>query len=127
MAFLNYFLQFKAFADKNSSNSPNLTNMNWVRDVKGVTVDNQSSQVLTIPANGSVTVFTGATKKFAYVEADADLNVAINGGAALLIKPLVIGTSSAPGSLLVTATLTSLVLSNPSSTDEVSVFVASAE
>jgi hypothetical protein len=127
MAFLNYFLQFKAFADKNTSNSPNLTNMNWVRDVKGVTVNNQSSQVLTIPASGSVTVFTGATKKFAYVESDENLNVAINGAAALQIKPLVVGTSTEPASLLVTATLTSLVLTNPSSTDPVSVFIASAE
>lgn len=128
MAFLNYFLQFKSFADKKPSNSPNLTNMNWVRDVQGVPVENQSAQVITIPASGSVTVFTAAAKKFAYVEADADLEVTVNGAAApLTIKPVVIGTSSAPGSFLINAALASLVLHNPSTTDEVSVFVAHAE
>lgn len=127
MPFLNYFLQFKSFADKKPSNSPNLTNMNWVRDVQGIQVDNQSAQVIEIPANGTVTVFSGAAKKFAYIEADADLDIAINGGDPLTIKPVVIGSSTQPGSFLINASLASLVLSNPSSTDPVSVFVAHAE
>lgn len=127
MAFLNYFLQFKAFSDKKPSNSPNLTNMNWVRDVQGIAVNNQSSQVFTIPASGSITVFSSATKKFLYVEADANLRLTINGATALTIAPVVIGSSSQPGSFLMNGALTALILTNPSSTDPVDVFVASAE
>ena len=127
MAYLNYFLQFKAFADKNPSNSPNLTVMDWVRDVQGVAVVNQSSQYLTILASGSVTVFTSASKKFLYLETSANVNAAINGAAPLTVSPLTIGSSVSPGSLLLTCALTSLVITNPSSTDAITVFVASAE
>lgn len=127
MAFLSYFLQFKASADKKPSNSPSLSSMSWVRDVQGVAIDNQSSQVLTIPANGYVTVFTGANKKFAYVEADKTVDMTINGAAALSISPVVIGSTSQPGSFLINAVLTELIIANPSTTDEVTVFVASVE
>lgn len=128
MAYLNYFLQFKVFADKNPSNSPNLVNLDWVRDVQGVAVANQSGQVFTIPASGSITVFTSATKKFAYIEADAALQLGINGSATpLTISPVVIGSSSQPGSFMFNGLLTALILTNPSSTDPVNVFVASAE
>lgn len=127
MAFLNYFLQFKSVSDKIPSNSPNLTTMDWVRDIQGVIVENQSAQVLTIPASGSVTVFTAANKKFLYVEADAALQAEINGSATLNIAPVVIGSSSQPGSLLLNGAVTALILTNLSSTLAVDVFVASAE
>lgn len=128
MAYLNYFLQFKAFSDKKPSNSPNLTVVNWSRDVQGVPVTNQLSQVLTIPASGSVTLFSSANKKFAYIEADANLHIGINGsGTPVVISPVVIGTNSCPGSFLMNGTLTALVLTNPSSSDPVEVFVTHAE
>lgn len=127
MAYLNYFLQFKAFADKKPSNSPSLALANWVRDAQGVVVDNVATQFLTIPASGSVTVFTSAAKKLAYVEADAPLNLVINGSANLSIAPVVIGGSAQPGSFFINASLAALILTNPSSTDEVTVFVAHAE
>lgn len=127
MPYLNYFLQFKVFADKKPSNNPSLALTNWIRDVQGVSVENVVTQYLTIPASGSITVFTSATKKFAYVEADADLQVAVNGGSAITIKPVVIGSAKQPGSFLINASLTALVITNPSSTSEVNVFVANAE
>ena len=127
MAYLNYFLQFKAFADKNPSNSPSLSNMNWVRDVQGVVVTNQSSQYLTIPASGVVTVFTSAAKKFLYLETSANVSATINGTAPLTVSPLTIGTVVSPGSLMLTSTVASLVLTNPSSTVAITIFVACAE
>jgi hypothetical protein len=128
MAYLNYFLQFKAFADKNLSNSPSLSLTNWVRNVQGVAVDNVATQYMEIPASGSITVFTAASKTFAYVEADAPLALTINGASTpLTITPVVIGSTTQPGSFLINASLTSLVLTNPSTTDAVGIFVAHAE
>lgn len=127
MAFLNYFLQFKIFADKNPSNSPNLTALNWVRDIQGVSVDDQSAQVFTIPASSTVSVIPAASaKKFLYLEASAALSVKINNTAIVPIAPVVIGSGSSPGSLLLTALITQLDVTN-NGTDDVTIFVASAE
>lgn len=128
MAFLNYFLQFKTFADKNPSNSPNLTLINWIRDVQGVSVENQAAQVLTIAPNSTISVFSAANKKFLYLEADLDLQLKINGSSDhMTVSPVVIGSSTQPGSFLINGALTSLILTNPSTTDSVDVFIASAE
>lgn len=127
MAFLNYFLQFKVFADKNPSNSPNLTALNWVRDIQGVSVDDQSAQVLTIPANSTVSVIPAASaKKFLYLEASAALDVKINNVATVTVAPVVIGSGTSPGSLLLNAVITQLDVTN-NGTDDVTIFVASAE
>lgn len=127
MATLNYLLQMKATADKKPSNSPNLTIFGVVRDIQGVVAGNPSSESITIPASGSITVFTSATKKMAYVEADKPATLLINGSATLTITPVVIGSSTQPGCMLINSALTSLTITNPSATDALNVFVASIE
>jgi len=127
MAFLNYFLQFKAVADKSASNSPSLTNLNWVRDVQGVQVSAQSGQFLTIAAGATVAVIpASSTKKFLYLESSGALDAILNGSVTLTIQPVVIGSSTQPGSLLLNSLITQLSLHNTGA-NPVTVFVAHAE
>lgn len=127
MAYLNYFLQFKAFQDKNPSNNPSLTNLSWVRNIQGAPVDAQASQILTIAAGATVAIIpSGSSKKFLYVESSAATDAILNGTITLTIQPVVIGTSVQPGSLLLNSLITQLSLHNPG-TDPVTVFVAHAE
>lgn len=127
MSYFNYFFQLNSFSDRISSSSPNLTNFNWIRDIQGVVVNNPSSQSFTMAPSTSITVFTAATKKFLYVETDKDLALTINGISGLVIKPVVVGSSVQPGTFLFNSTLTALIITNSSTTDTASVFVASAE
>ncbi len=127
MPFFNYFFSLQCVSDRKPSNNPSLTNFKWVRDIQGVSVENPSSQTLTIAPSGVTTVFTGSAKKFLYVESDAQVNLTINGIAGLSIKPIVIGTSTQPGSLLLNSAIASLILTNPSSTDPLDIFVATSE
>lgn len=127
MAIFNFFLQLNTYSDSKANNAPNLSNFKWVRDISGVSVSNPSSQTFTIPASTSLTVFASAAKKFIYVEASQNANVAVNGNAAMLLKPFVIGSATQPGTLFLKMDVTGLVISNPSTTDELVVFVAAAE
>lgn len=127
MAYLNYFLQFKAFADKIPSNNPSLANLSWVRDAQGIPVDDQSGQFMTIAAGATVEVIPAASsKKFLYLESSGALAVTLNGSIVLTIQPVVIGSATQPGSLLLNSSITQLSLQNNGS-DAVTVFVAHAE
>jgi hypothetical protein len=126
MAFMNLLVFLSSYSDPKGSNSPALSNFKWSREIDGLQVSNPSSQVLTIPANGSATVFTGAQKKFLYVESDLQANLTVN-GSAISIKPYVINTSTKPGHFLMGGDVNSLVIANPSTTDSITVFIASAE
>lgn len=127
MANMNLLVALNTYSDANASNNPNLSNFKWSRDIVGFPVSNPVSQVLTLAPGASVTIFTSAAKKFVYVESDFDVNLAINGGSALTLKPYVINTSKVPGTFMLKSAFTALVITNPSGTDTANVFVAHAE
>lgn len=124
MATLNLLVFLNAYSDKKPSNSPRLSNIKWSRDLTGMVVENPGSQEYTLAASGTVTV---SNKKFVYIESVSPVTVSINGGAAIALSPFVVGTTVYPGVFMLHATITSLVITNPSSTDEADVVVHSAE
>jgi hypothetical protein len=126
MALFNYFLQLSIFSDQKASNSPNLSNLKWARSIQGVDAEKPASQAITVPAGQSVTVFTGAQKKFLFAEADKEVDLEINGTDTITLKPIVINNSTQPGQFLVSSTINELVLTN-NGADDAEVFVASIE
>lgn len=128
MANMNLLVALNTYSDKNASNHPSLQNFKWDRDVVGFQATNPASLSLTIPASGSVTVFTSAAKKFIYIESSDDANLTINGAAApILIKPFVINTLKNPSMFMLKADMASLVIANPSTTAAITVFVVHSE
>lgn len=124
MAVLNLLIFLNAYSDKKPSNSPRLQNVKWSRDLTGLTVSNPGSQEYTLEASGSVTV---SGKKFVYVESAQEVELTINGGDPIVLKPFVIGTTKHPGVFMLHADIASLVITNPSATEEAEVIVHSAE
>lgn len=117
------------YSDKKPSNSPNLSNFKWDRTINGISAENPTSQMITLAASETRTIFTGAAvKKLLYMEAGAEITYKINAEAAAeSLKPLVINDSVFPGLLLRTSDITSLEVTNPSSTEEVVLFIATVE
>lgn len=124
MATLNLLVFLNAYSDKKPSNSPRLSAIKWSRDLTGLTVDNPGSQENTLAASGTISV---ANKKFIYIEAASAVSLTINGGAPITLNPFVVGTTVYPGVFMLNSTISTLVITNLSSTDEADVFVASAE
>lgn len=124
MATLNLLVFLNAYSDKKPSNSPRLSNIKWSRDLTGLTVANPGSQEYTIAAEGDVTL-TG--KKFVYIESASEVELTINGGDPITLKPFVVNTTVFPGVFMLHADISSLVITNPSTEDEVEVIVHSAE
>lgn len=129
MALLNFLLSLNAYSDKKSSNSPNLSNFKWIRDIQGIPTERVTSQALTVNPSTPLTVFSGYARKFLYVETMHDVDLNINGGATIInIKPVVINNSKQPGQFLViTGNITSLQIINNESTDFAEVFIATCE
>jgi len=124
MSTLNLLVFLNAYSDKKPSNSPKLSNIKWSRDLTGLTVSNPGSQEYTIPAEGDITV---SNKKFIYIESLQEVQVEINGGDPITLKPFVVGTSTFPGVFMLHADITSLVIANPDLEEEAEVVVHSAE
>jgi hypothetical protein len=124
MATMNLLVFLNAYSDKKPSNSPRLSNIKWSRDLTGLSVSNPSSQEYTLAASGAATL---SNKKFVYIESSEELELTINGGDPITIKPFVVNTTTFPGVFMLHAEITSLVITNPSSTEEASVIVHSAE
>lgn len=128
MALMNLFIHLNAYSDKKASNSPNLTNFKWVRDIQGIPAEAPVSQVVVVPAGGSVTVFENASKKFLYAECAKEAQIELNQSQVnTTIKPIVIGTSSLPGQFLLNADVEDLVITNPDSDNDIEVFIAHYE
>jgi hypothetical protein len=126
MALFNFFLQLNAYSDQKGSNSPNLSNIRWARGINGLAAANPQSQVFTVAASATVAIVSSA-KKFIYIESDKDINISINGGAAISLKAFVINNTTQPGQFVFSGTITSVSIVNPSSTDTPQVFVATFE
>lgn len=127
MSKMNLSVFLNTYSDSRSSNSPNLQNFKWNRQINGLQVANAISQSVTIPASGSVDVFTTGTKKLVYLEVSAAAEVTYNGTIVETIQPFVINSTVLPGISLKTSDITSMSITNPSSTDAITVFIAAVE
>jgi hypothetical protein len=126
MANMNLFVLVSTSSDTKPSNSPNLSNFKWARDISGIPAENPISQVVPVAAAGNATAFTGASKKFIYVEVDQEVDLVINGNDPITVKPIVINTSKYPGMFFLSGDVTSLqIVNNGAAAAEV--FVASIE
>jgi hypothetical protein len=126
MANMNLLVLLSTYSDKKASNSPSLSNFKWSRDIPGISADNPSSQNHTMAAAAVLSVFTGASKKLLYIESDQEVELTINGGDPITLKPVVINTSKYPGMLLLSADIASLSIENVSA-EEAQLFIASIE
>lgn len=128
MAKLSLLFVLNAYSDKKGSNAPNLNNFRWTRDIQGVEAESPLSQEVTLAASETKTLFTGsAVKKFVYIEANKACDLVINGDEEADIKPFVINDSTQPGIFVRTSDITSIEVTNPSSTEELTVFFVAVE
>jgi hypothetical protein len=126
MANMNLLVLLNTYSDKKASNNPSLANFKWARDISGISAEDPSSQTHTIAAAGTVSALSGGTKKLVYIESDQEVELTINGGDPITLKPVIVNTSKYPGILLLTADISTLSIENVSA-DEAQVFVASIE
>lgn len=128
MSKLNISVFLSTYSDDKASNAPSLTNFKWNRSISGIDAVNAVSMNVTLAPGETKTLFTGAAiKKLVYLETSAEITHAINGAAASQLKPIVINNSVKPGILLRTSDITSLVVTNPSLTASVTIFLATVE
>ena len=110
------------------TNNPQQINVRWNRAISGIPSDNVLTQSLIVPVSSSVTLFSGSDiHKFTYLETDSQLTLLINGSITIVVKPFINGTVKSPGVFMMTSDITSIVLTNASSTDEANVFFSSIE
>lgn len=124
---LNLSVNISTYSDKKPSNSPGLSNFKWNRSINGIAAENPTSIAATLDASEVREMFTGAVVKFMYLETNQPVNVSINGDAPIELKPIVINSSTFPGVLLLTSDINSLEITNPSTTAEASIFLATVE
>lgn len=128
MSKLNLSVYLSTYSDSKASNAPSLQNFKWNRSINGVEAQNAVSMTVTLAAGQTRTLFTGtAVKKLVYLETSGEITHAINGETASPLKPIVINNSTKPGILLRTSDITSLEVTNPSLTEEVTIFLATVE
>lgn len=60
MAKMNVFVSLTAYADPTSTNSPSLNVFKWARDTSGLTVDNPTSEQLSLAPGETRTLFNGS-------------------------------------------------------------------
>lgn len=128
MSKLNLSVFLSTYSDKRASNAPSLTNFKWNRAVAGIDAANVLSQTATLAPSESVTLFTGsAIKKLVYLETSHEITVTANAEDPAPLKPIVVADATFPGILLRTSDITSLVVTNPSTTESVTIFLATVE
>ena len=64
---------------------------------------------------------------FLYMETNSQVSVLINGTQTLVINPIIIGTSTFPGVLMLNCDITSVVVTNASATNEADIYFAAIE
>lgn len=128
MSKLNLSVYLSTYSDSKASNAPSLQNFKWNRSINGVEAQNAVSMTVTLAAGQTRMLFTGAAvKKLVYLETSGEITHAINGATPSPLKPIVINNSTKPGILLRTSDITSLEVTNPSLTEEVTIFLATVE
>ena len=128
MANLQLLVNIGSYSDTNLSNAPAMQNFKWSRAINALTAANPQSAQTQVAASGSATLFSGSSvKRIVYLESDVAIQLAINGMAPITIKPLIQTGGNFPGMYLSTEGITSLVVTNPSTTAMANIFLASVE
>ena len=132
MSIVNISINLSSYSSNGSgcnvTNNPQQLNFRWNRSISNITSDNVLSQSLIVPVSSSVTLFTGAAvHKFLFLETNSQLTLLINGTITVVVKPFVNGTIVSPGVFMVNSDITSLVVTNASSTAEADVFFTAIE
>lgn len=128
MSKLNLSIFLSTYSDKRASNSPNLSNFKWAREINGIQAENPVSMAVTLAPNETRVLFTGAAvKKLVYLETNLLIEADINAEDTIELKPIVVNNAVFPGVLLRTSDITSLEVTNPSSTEEATIFLAMVE
>lgn len=128
MANLQLLVNIGSYSDTNLSNAPAMQNFKWSRAINALTAANPQSAQTQVAASGSATLFSGSTVKLiVYLEADIAIQITINGRAPITINPLIQTGGNFPGMYLSTEGITSLVVTNPSTTAMANIFLASVE
>jgi hypothetical protein len=128
MSNLQLLVNIGAYSDSNPSNAPAMQNFKWSRAINALSVSNAQSEQVQVAVSTTSTILTSANpKRIIYLETDAPVTISINGGAPIQVKPLIQTGGNFPGMYLSTEGVTSLSITNPSSTIPVNILVLSAE
>lgn len=131
MSKLNISINLNTYSDRRASNAPSLVNFKWNRTINGIDAENPTGMTVTLAASETRTLFDGETpKKFIYLETDGEISYIANDNSGEnpdTIKPIVINDSIMPGILLRSSDINKLVVTNLSSTKDVTIFLAVVE
>lgn len=128
MSKLNISVLLSTYSDAKPSNAPDLSNFKWNRFANGIDAQNVTSQAVTLAPNETRTIFTGSNvKKFMYLETNQPVTVKTNSTIIENIKPIVTSTGILPGISLKTSDITSLEVTNPSTTVSATIYLATVE
>ena len=128
MANLQLLVNIGSYSDTSPSNAPSMQNFKWTRAINALTAANPQSEQAQVAISGSATLFSGSSvKRIVYLETDIAVQLTINGGTPFTVSPLIQTGGNFPGMYLSTEGITSLVVTNPSSTAVANIFMASVE
>lgn len=122
---LNFQVFLNSYNDSCQTSTPQLSNFKWNREINGIPFTAENSQMVQIPTSGSVTLLTGDSKKFLYIDTDQSISVIYNRGTAVVVNPFQINGKLQPGVFFISGAVGSLTITNPSSTVAANVFFAS--
>ena len=129
MANMNLVIDLKGYDGTNA----NTCSPNFKKGIQyiGIDISEEIIQEVTIPASSTVTLFTvllADAKKIIYLEASAECDVAINGGAEVTtVKPVVIGSTLNRGIYLASVDLTTVDVTNNDATNDIKVYFITAK
>jgi len=114
MSKMDIYLSLKVY-DSNCDKSEDCVN------IRGADSGVLKKEKVTIPASGSISVLTSGTAvdRSVFVRSDSDFQVDVNSLGAQDVKRVPFGTSFQDALYLARLSLTSLTITNPSSTDEI--------
>ncbi len=116
---MNLMIDIKGYEGSNA----NTCNPNFGRNLQyvGIDISDETVQEVTVAASATVSLFSVATvdaKKFIYLEASAECDITINGGAEVTtIKPVIVGSAAKKAIYLLSADIESLSVTNNGATD----------
>ncbi len=119
MANMNLIVDLKGYDGTNA----NTCSPNFGKSLQYIGIDTSEEIIIevTVPTMTIMPLFSVSTpnaKKFIYLEASAECDLTLNGGAEVTtIKPVIIGTTVNKGIYLLSASIESISITNNSATD----------
>lgn len=120
---LNFSVFLNSYNDSCQTSTPLQNNFKWTREINGIPFTSENSQMRQIAPSATVTLFTGDTKSFLYVDTDATISVIYNGGTAVVVSPFQVNGKLQPGQFMISGAVASLTVAN-SGTVAANVFFA---